>query len=128
MLKNPIRICSQTLSLLPAPLLYYLIISPLLFYLSHISVFIIVYLNSYIFFFFSFIFIYFLWFDFYFSFCLFYFLDNKKACDYDYMICYMIWYHKPRTLWKRLEEIMSRHIFIACWSYGILIDNIWTLG
>ena len=69
-----------------------------------------VYLNSYIFFDF---YLFFFWFDLVFYFVLFYFLDNEEVYNYGHMIRHMTLYHKPRTLWKELEGIISKCMFMV---------------
>ena len=90
----------------------------------------IIYLNPYILFLFYFIFIYFCSF--------FHFLDNEETQDHNYpnpnpvcthglslsqSSCYMILYHRPKILKKRLKGMISRCISITCQSHGILMDN-----
>ena len=61
---------------------------PSYYNISQHSTLVMICLNSYILF----------WFDLSFSFLLFffYFLDNKKACDYIYMMYHMMWCHRFR--------------------------------
>jgi len=40
----------------------------------------------------------------YFILVLFYFLDNEKICDHNYMILHITLCHRPGTLEKRLKE------------------------
>ena len=49
---------------------------------------------------------------------LFYFLNNEEIHDYSYMMCHMIPCHRPKMLWKKLEEIMSRYMCIVYLSHG----------
>ena len=66
----------------------------------------------------------FLFFWFHFSF----YFDDKEACDYSHITCYMIWGHKPRFSKSRLKGIrrmISGHIYMAQYPYGRYKNEAW---